>query len=522
MRLNLAEVALCLGCTEDRILWEHLGNSALITQVGPYSIFSPAETDEVNDISWLSTPWGPVCATGAAVDSRLVQPGNIFFCIKGEHTDGHEHALQAAKAGAYAIVAEKNPFWGMSVTDIGDITLPPVFIVKNTVAALNALAKAHRDTSLAKVIGITGTAGKTSVKEVLAQVLAMRGETAKNNKNLNNQIGLPLSMLSAPADAAFWVLEAGISEAHDMDQLGSVLRPDDALILNAGTGHTQGLGDKGVAHYKSQLFNYIQPGGVGFVCEDYPDLLAEASARIEAKLSIGIRLRLFSSKNAHSQCYAHYIGKLHGTSKGNYSVTHEGKTFEVEAPFIGSYGAENVAAIVSVAKHMGLRSAEIQEGFALATLPEQRFNCHTHNNFTIIDDSYNANPLSAERMLESASIVAKEENKLLILVLGEMKELGEHTEAAHEDLGKQIVDSGAKIVFWKGDRLSNLRNGLATAGYNGELYPVHTGKEFAAALQGLNLTSGVILFKGSRSNHLEELLDIFYQSSLPIKEANAL
>ena len=164
------------------------------------------------------------------LDSRQVKTGSLFVCLKGKQQDGHAFAARAAAQGALALLAEKDPFPGR--------TPPlPVLRTEDCGRALARLAAAYRDTFRGRVIGLTGSAGKTSVKEALAAVLAGRGATSRTFMNMNNRLGLPLSLLNASTEAAFWVLEAGISESGDMDYLGSILRPDLALILNVGPAH---------------------------------------------------------------------------------------------------------------------------------------------------------------------------------------------------------------------------------------------------------------------------------------------
>jgi len=202
---------------------------------------------------------------GVGTDSRAVKPGSLFVCIPGETFDGHDFAVKAIEAGAAALLVSRNPF---------DAVPPvPLILVEDTVKALGKLAHCWRERlGETRVIGLTGTAGKTTVKELLAQVLSRCGLTAKTHMNLNNQIGLPLSMLAATGEEAFWVMEAGISHPNDMDELGAILEPDLALILNVGPGHAAGLGDRGTAHYKSKLLAHLAPGGTAIISADYPDL----------------------------------------------------------------------------------------------------------------------------------------------------------------------------------------------------------------------------------------------------------
>ncbi|MCG8529256.1 MAG: UDP-N-acetylmuramoyl-tripeptide--D-alanyl-D-alanine ligase [Desulfovibrionales bacterium] len=441
-----------------------------------------------------------VVPVGVQTDSRVLKSGELFFCISGERFDGHTFAKAAIEKGASAIVAERPPF---SMEEMMDMECSeggvPLLMVQNSVAALGRLAAFHRLQTDAVVTGITGTAGKTTVKELLAQVLSVRGETARNHLNLNNQIGLPVSMLAASGEEKYWVMEAGISQPQDMDELGSILRPDLAIVLNVGDGHTEGLGDKGVAFYKSELLKYIQQGGVGLVSEDYPDLKEAAAHKFD-------ELRFFSSKNADAMYFAEYRGAV-SDIQGRYHVSLRGREFDVTAPFRGAFAAENVIAVAAAADIIGLTSQEIIQGFAQATLPEKRLNCLQRGNWMIIDDCYNSNPLSCGRMLETAAELAEDEP--LVLVLGEMLELGEQAYEAHATLGEQICASGAEIVCWIGNNHNAVQAGLAKAGFTGEFHCVETPQHFYNLCKAFEVQHGTILFKGSRGNKIERFVSVF-------------
>ncbi|CAK7073763.1 MAG: UDP-N-acetylmuramoyl-tripeptide--D-alanyl-D-alanine ligase [Desulfovibrio sp.] len=452
--------------------------------------------------------------SGAAIDSRAVTEGDLFFCLPGEKADGHDFAAAAVKKGALAVIGTRNPFAGTDAP-------VPVILVEDAVKALGAVAAAHRKTTNAVVVGVTGTSGKTSVKETLFAVLSEHGDTAKNPMNLNNQIGLPLSMCNAPEDAAYWVMEAGISQPHDMDELGSILQPDVALILNAGAGHVQELGDKGVAYYKARLAAHLAhhaygPEGFTVASADYPDLVREVSAH-------GKKTLWFSAEDASSPYFAEYLGPVvegsasestgpHGSescSMGNFSLHLNGAGITVTAPFQGGYGAENVAAVGAVAHALGLAEKEITAGFAKAKLPNQRFAITHAGPYLVIDDSYNANPLSMRRMLDAAAERARSEGADLVLVLGEMGELGPESPAFHRELGKYAASLSPKAVYWKGGQVEEVAGGLREAGYTGAFAPVLDAADFAATFAVSDVKWAVVLFKGSRSNKLEELVTAF-------------
>ena len=528
MRLNLGEIALCLGCDSGQVIWQNDGQEHGEPESGGQSIvplkkIAPGGLGKQQECEWSYAPWAGMVPTGGHFDSREIRQGNLFFCLPGSRTDGHDFAMAAARSGAAAIIALRNPFEEMSTSMREEAgSLPPVFLVPDVRDALWRVAACHRDTSIARVIGLTGTAGKTSVKEVLAQVLAMRGFTAKNPKNFNNQLGLPVSILNASADASFWVMEAGISEAHDMDELGRILRPDIALILNVGEGHVAGLGERGVAANKALLLDYVQPGGLVVVSKDYPDLCRELTLRQPDFERRAVSVVGFSVMHPEVDVKAAYVGQAMNSQAGIYEVFAQGRRQEFETPFRGEFGSENVAAIYAVANKLGLTNDEIASGFASARLPEQRFFAYHVGAFWLVDDSYNANPLSMSRMIEAARVMADEAELPLVLVLGEMLELGDNAPVAHKELGRIAAEANPMCVFWKGGHKEDVKKGLVQGNYRKEFYPVGGGQDFSLLLEELELEQGLVLFKGSRGNQIERLVDIFRDAVTSAGEHHAI
>ncbi len=443
--------------------------------------------------------------TSVCRDTADVSAGALFVCIVGARLDGHDFAAKAVQDGAVALLVSRY---------LPEIAVPQI-VVSDTVQALGALAHAWRNTFAAKggrVVAVTGSAGKTTVKEVLAHVVEAGGKkVARNKLNFNNQIGMPLSVLATSGDEDVWVMEVGISEAHDMDILGAILQPHVAVILNVGAAHTQGLGDKGVAYYKSRLLAHVpqvHEGGMAFVSADYADLCQEAQVVYK-------QVQFFSAEHAPKASYdAVYVGPSQG--KGKYAVRKSfdgsgaGQRYEVLAPFVGAYGAENVAAIVAVAEALGLDMLHIQQGFATATLPQQRFDAQKIGAWHIVDDSYNANPLSMKRMLMAAVDMAKAENVPCYAVLGAMGELGAEAHAAHKSLGEDLAQSGITHIFWAGDFGSLVQEGLAQGGFAGTFIQVKNVSNFTHHWGKLRLHPGLVICKGSRSNKLEELVTIIH------------
>jgi len=413
-------------------------------------------------------------------DSREVAPGDLFFCLKGERFDAHDFAAQVAGAGAGAIVAQRE--------------LPglpcPVIVVDDTQAALGRLARFWRESVPAKVVAITGTAGKTTAKELLAQTLGSVFRVAKNHKNFNNQIGLPLSMLAADGSENAWVMEAGISKPGDMAELGAIIAPDMAVVLNIGPAHLEGLGDlNGVAKAKASLLAHLKPGGIGLCSMDYPELWAAAQEAFPGVIG-------FSAKDAFAKYYARFEEALPG-GRGLYEVIVDGQAFWAELPACGAHFAENAAAVAGACHLLGLSADQIAIGLGAATLPDQRFCCVEAGGWRVVDDTYNANPLSMRRSIEAARLLAGEGR--LVLVLGDMKELGAGAANAHRELGAAIAAVKPDAVFFQGEFAADVASGAGVG-----VIPVTEPAQVLSALAALAVPGGgTVLVKGSRSCRME-------------------
>ena len=331
---------------------------------------------------------------------------------------------------------------------------------------------------------------------------------ARNPLNLNTQVGLPESMLAARGNENFWVMEAGISNPGDMDELGPMLEPDLAIILNVGPGHALGLGDAahgGAAHYKSRLLKYVAPGGMALVSADYPDLVRESD-------TVRKNIIRFSTTGADTPYRAEYLG-LAPEGRGRCRLWLDGHELEAESALSGPFAAENMIAAAAAAHLLGLNDDEIRSGLATAPLATQRFNRHELPGWVLLDDTYNANPLSCSRMIEAAMGLRSSGN--LVFVMGEMLELGELASSSHFELGRRMAKAGSDAVFWLGGHVEDVSNGLADAGFTGHFaaLPAHDAflPEFAAWEKTLPPKGGrnVILFKGSRGNRLEKLVKAF-------------
>ncbi|MGX9365286.1 UDP-N-acetylmuramoyl-tripeptide--D-alanyl-D-alanine ligase [Desulfoplanes sp. PS50] len=424
-------------------------------------------------------------------DSRLVRSGDLFFCIAGQNMDGHRFAAEAVAKGACAVVAH---------TPLPEIASPtPVLLVRNTLDALARLASYWRIQTRATVIGITGSAGKTTVKEMLASLLGREGTTAKNFRNWNNQLGLPLSMLACSGEERFWVMELGISRPGDMEDLGTILQPDFVVITNVGPCHLEGLGDVvGVAKAKATLLDYMKDEGTAVVSGDYSELVDQVSRRSSRNI-------FFSTRDASSDFFAAYQGSDE-QGMGRFRLIMGGLDETVSLPMHGKEMAENCIAVAAMAGTLGLGSETIFQGLKAYVPVDQRFAVASQGSWTVIDDTYNANPLSMQRAIERAGLLHP--GKPLVLVLGEMMELGSYAEKGHQDMGMWVGHSSCSLLFFAGQHADAVREGLGT--WAGRFIPLTSPDELRTHAHLLP-PEGTILFKGSRSCRMERFLEVFLE-----------
>ncbi len=447
--------------------------------------------------SQLHGPEGTRGIGAVRTDSRTLEPGDLFVCLVGERHDGHDFAAQAARLGAAAVVVSRTPS-GLS----GDLGCP-LIQVPDTLAGLGRLGRCWRDRFArtgGKVVAVTGTAGKTTVKELIAQALenilaAKHGKktqrVAKNHKNFNNQVGLPLSILAATGTEDAWVMEVGISKPHDMDELGVVVAPDVALVLNVGPAHLEGLGSlAGVAQAKASLLRHVDESGTALCSMDYPELWT--TARAQRPDVVG-----FSARDESARYFARFVEALED-GRGRFELSVAGERVQAILPACGSHFAENAAAVAAVCHTLGHSAADIAAGLDGCVLPEQRFCCSMRGGWCVVDDTYNANPLSMARSIEAARLMAGD--KPLVLVLGEMRELGTGAAQAHEELGALLPTVAPEAVFFKGDHADDVARG---AGKGLAVRRVQDPAEVLAQLPALNAGHGVVLVKGSRSLRME-------------------
>ena len=375
----------------------------------------------------------------------------------------------------------------------------PVLLVRDTTLALGRLGRSWRERTRARVIGVSGSAGKTTVKEMLAQVLSKAGRTAKNFRNLNNQIGLPLSILEMDGDEDFWVLELGISRPGDMDELGHILAPDAALLINVGGCHLEGLGSlAGVAEQKSVLLDHVAKGGFACVSLDYPELTTASAGR-------PLKMTTFSGTVAKADYSCLGQQRVQGGIEYELMVKGVRMPCRVSA---NVHIAENLVAVAAMAMELGLSLGDVESALVEYSPVAQRFVQNRVGSWLFIDDTYNANPVSMLRSIREAARLST--GGPFVLVLGEMLELGEDSARAHRELGEVIAQSGATHCFFHGGHGRDVQAGLG--GYEGLFQGVSGADEVLKALNPMRGAQGVMLFKGSRGCKMEQYYSLLERS----------
>ena len=371
----------------------------------------------------------------AALDSRDVPPGSLFIALPGARVDGHDYAAAAVAAGAGGVLTSHDLPQPLPA-DVVEIR------VADTLAAVQTLARAHRDALRAKVIGVAGSNGKTTTKETVAAVLGTRGTTFATPRNENSQIGAPLTILATPDDTAFLVLELGTSEPGELDRLGAIARPDVAVITAAFAEHLEWLGSvAGVVAAETELLDHLRPGATAFVGSAEPLLLEAARKRTS------VTVRAVGERSDDDWRISGVRLARDGT---HFTLTGPGRVPRAwHVPLLGGPAAWSASFAIAVGSELGLDDDAIQRGLATVTAVAHRLIpiAHPRRPLFVVDDTYNSNPASCLAAIDTAVALASPGDRI-VLVLGDMLELGTASDDAHREIGGAIREraNGATLV----------------------------------------------------------------------------
>lgn len=400
-----------------------------------------------------------------STDTRHIEPGSIFFALRGATFDGNRFAAEALEKGAAAAVAD-DPAAAAAAAD------SRILLVGDTLRALQELARTHRRALGIPILAISGSNGKTTTKELVSRVLARRFRVYATRGNLNNHIGVPLTLLAMGEDTQFGVVEMGASACGEIARLASIAEPDYGILTNIGRAHLEGFGGpEGVRRGKGELFDYLAAhGGEAFIPEEDPILMAMAAERP------ALRVASYSRRGA--------------------------ETFENRLE--GEYNRFNIAAAVAVGHHFGIPEAAIREAIATYIPDNNRSQRTETTRNTLVVDCYNANPSSMRASITHFLAEPLGRRTRRVLILGDMLELGSWSRAEHREiLQLAAADSEAQLLV-VGREFSRVAANCAATGRI-ECFP--TREELLDRLRLKPVTEALVLLKGSRGIGLEKALE---------------
>lgn len=439
--------------------------------------------------SWLGLPApGDAVLTSVSTDTRTMEPGALFVALKGENHDGHDHVASAFEKGAAAAVVSR------PVEAKG-----PLLEVADTLEAMQRLAGAARERWIRSgagrtLVGVTGSAGKTTTKDAIAGVLATRYRIGKTPGNLNNHIGVPLSLLNLPDDADAAVIELGMNHAGEIRSLARIARPRIGVVTNAGTAHIENLGSRdAVARAKRELIEALPPDGIAVLNADDPRVKAFSGIHPGRSILYGF------SEAAHVRAEsAEFLPE--GT---RFKVADVGSFF-CPVPSLG--GLMAALAALAVARAFGMDLASLGDALAALQPAGMRLQRLEAKGAVIWDDCYNSNPEAAEMMLD---MLAATPARRRIAVLGEMRELGNWSEELHREVGRHAAMRGVDVLIAITGKARLLAEEAAAAGLAEKASFFEDPREAGRALRSLVQPGDALLFKGSRGTRVELALEEF-------------
>ena len=387
---------------------------------------------------------------GAVIDSRLVEEDYLFIPIKGERVDGHKFIPQVFEKGACCVLSE---------IDLEEPAGPYIRVV-STEDALKKIAAFYRQSLPIKVVGITGSVGKTSTKEMIASVVAQKYQVHKTAGNFNNEIGLPLTVFGIRSEHEVAILEMGISDFDEMHRLSTVANPDICVITNVGLCHLENLGNRdGVLKAKTECFEHMKEGGLAILNGDDDKLSTKKNVNGRDTVFYGIDAEPKYDENgnpmAAKNIYATDVSNLGFEGMQAMIHTPQGE-FEANITIPGEHNVYNALAATAVGLELGLTLEEIQKGIEEAKTIAGRTNLLKANGYNVIDDCYNANPVS----MAAAMDVLSHAKGRTIAVLGDMGELGEDEKALHFGVGVCVAEKKIHTLFCAGALAAEYKAGV--------------------------------------------------------------
>ena len=420
-------------------------------------------------------------STGVTTDTRSITEGNIFFALKGDKYNANLFVGDAFEKGAKVVVADE-----LVDADWKEKFGERLVLVDDSLKTLQALAAHHRNQLECPVIAITGSNGKTTTKELIAAVLSKKYTTYATKGNLNNHIGIPLTLLSIKNDVEFAVIEMGANHQGEIAGYCEYVRPGYGLITNVGMAHTEGFGGfEGVVKGKTELYKYIgNHHGKIFVSADN-ELLLSKIPHIKNAITYGMAVNAY--------CSGSIVG---GSEFLSLVIDVDGEKLNIQTQLVGEYNFENAMSAICIGKYFDVPFAQIKEALEIYTPTNNRSQKITQGSNTIILDAYNANPSSMHEALKN---FAKIQAPNKIVILGEMMELGAYSQSEHEKIAAMVKEMPLANKVFVGNGFRFLEDDTAVIYFN-------KPEELKAWFKSQQFENTYILIKGSRKNELEKIL----------------
>jgi UDP-N-acetylmuramoyl-tripeptide--D-alanyl-D-alanine ligase len=431
---------------------------------------------------------GEQVASGYSIDSRTLQPGDLFFAVRGERLDGHDFVEKALAAGAAAAIVAADQ--AERFANAGK-----VLVVKDTLAALQRLGAAVRRVWGKRLVGITGSAGKTTTKDVVAHVLSTRFRVLKSQGNLNNHFGLPLQLLKLEAEHDIAVIEMGMSHSGEIAALCEIAKPDWGVVTAVAPVHLEFFpeGISGIARAKYELIAALPAAGIAFLNAD-DAYVSQFGRDFRGKV---VRFGMANAADVSAQSI-----EDRGPSGSRFQLHAGGTITPAELPLLGRHNVSNALAGIAVALEAGVTPSEAAGSLATLQAPDKRGQVLEIAGATLINDCYNSNPKALEAMVD---VLAASPAKRRIVIAGEMLELGPMAADLHRQAGNHVAQRKIDILLGVRGSASFIVEGAAAGGVFAKFVkePEEAGDWLAENLQA----GDVVLLKASRGVKLERALD---------------
>lgn len=436
--------------------------------------------------------------TCAVLDSRKIEEGGLFLANEGAQVDGHKFIGQVYEKGALLVVCEKEPALVEKEHGIPSENWGIYIVVENTLQALKDIATFYREQLTIPVVGITGSVGKTSTKEFIASVLAQKYEVLKTEGNFNNEVGLPLTLLRIQDFHQVAVVEMGISDFGEMHRLSKMAKPDICVLTNIGQCHLENLGTRdGILKAKTEIFDFMAEDG--YVCafgeDDKLCTLGKVKGRDVTFFGMSDKFPVYADQIENKGLF------------GSEAILHVmGQMIDVQIPLPGQHMVVNATAAAAVANLLGLDMEQIAQGIESVQAVGGRSHIMALVEYTVIDDCYNANPVS---MCAAIDLLKMAESRK-VAVLGDMFELGTDSDQMHAKVGAYAAEQGVDVILCVGENSKHMYDAATLAKTeNQQVQYFATRDEMIAQLPKILIKGDTILVKASHGMGFDKVVGWF-------------